>query len=218
MLAAAAAANAERMPVSITGTGARVVEVLRGTPAADELRRGDVIVAVDGQEVDHTMMLRAIVQSRPAGSQFRMRIERGGGMVETTIPSRQLPRLSGGVGLGVVVETRALKVNLPFQVSFGDRDVGGPSAGLAYGLAILDKLSVSDEARGRTIAATGTIDIDGDVGPVGGVEQKALAAKEAEASLFLVPVQEVEAARRTGIEVRGVRSLNFAQALLSGAA
>ncbi len=218
MLAAAAAASAERMPVSVTGTGARVVEVLRDTPAADELRRGDVIVAIDGQEVDDTVMLRSIIQSRPAGSQFPMTVERGGKRTEVSIKSHQLPRLSGGVGVGILVETRDMKVNLPFDVRFGDRNIGGPSAGLAYALAIMDKLSEGDEARGRTIAATGTIDMDGDVGAVGGVEQKALAAKKAGAGLFLVPVQEVEAARRAGIQVRGVKSLNFAQGLLAGAA
>lgn len=218
MMAAAAAASAARMPVSITGTGARVVEVLRSAPADDELRRGDVIVAVNGQDVDDALALRSIVQSRPAGSDFRMAVERGSERVEIEISSRRLPSLSGGVGLGVLVETRGLQVDLPFEVDFDDRNVGGPSAGLAYALAILDKITEGDEARGRTIGATGTVDTDGDVGPVGGVEQKAVAAREAGASLFLVPAQEVEEARRAGIEVRGVTSVNFARILLSGTA
>ncbi len=218
MMAAAAAASAQQMPVSVTGTGARVVEVVRGTPAAEELREGDVIVAVNGHDVDDTLTLRSIIQSRPARSDFRLAVERGGERVQADVSSRELPSLSGGVGLGVFVETRGLRVDLPFEVHFADRDVGGPSAGLAYALAILDKISEGDEARGRTIAATGTVGMDGDVGPVGGVEQKAMAARDAGAALFLVPVQEVEEARRVGIEVRGVTSLNFAQAVLSAPA
>ena len=218
MLAAAAAARSQGLPVSVTGTGLRVVDVVRGSPAADVLLRGDVIVAVDGQPVTEAPRLAEVVSSRPAGSEFRIAVERDGARTELQVRSRRMPLLSGGVGLGIAVETRGLEVDLPFQISFPERDVGGPSAGLAYAVAIADMLSAQDFARGRVVATTGTIDPDGDVGPVGGVEQKAVAAEDAGAQLFLVPQGEVDEASDAGLWVKGVKTLGQALETLSAAA
>ncbi|MDQ3898789.1 MAG: PDZ domain-containing protein, partial [Actinomycetota bacterium] len=217
MLAAAAAARSQGLPVSVTGTGVRIVDLVRGSPAADALRVGDVIVAVDAQPVTDAPRLAEIVSSRPAGTRFRLTVERDRERVERDVTSARLPRVSGGVGLGISIDTRALDVDLPFQVTFAHRNVGGPSAGLAYALAIADMLAPRDYAGGRAIATTGTIDAEGDVGPVGGVEQKAVAAGEAGADLFLVPVGEVDVAKRTDVPVQGVATLRQALQALSAA-
>jgi len=214
LVAAAAAAESVGMDATMSGTGARVVDVLPGSAADEKIRAGDVIVRVDTRPIDDARSLQEITAARPAGVEFRLTVERGGEQVEEVVESRPLPRLAGGVGLGLVVETRDLDVKLPFEVSFGEQDIGGPSAGLAYALAIADKLTAGDEARGRVVAATGTIDVDGEVGPVGGVKQKALAAEGAGASLFLVPADEVEKAQVPGVQVAGVGSLDRAQRLL----
>ena len=217
MLAAVAAARSQGMTVSVSGTGVRVVDVLRGSPAADVLRVGDVIVAVDGQPVTEAPVLSRIISSRPAGTNFAVTIERGGERVERQVNSRRLPQVSGGVGLGVSIETRGFEADLPFTISFDERDVGGPSAGLAYALAIADMLSAEDYAAGRVIATTGTIQADGDVGPVGGVEQKAQAAEKTGAELFLVPGGEIEEASDADVPVRGVESLEEALRALTAA-
>jgi PDZ domain-containing protein len=99
-------------------------------------------------------------------------------------------------------------------VKFRKREIGGPSAGLAYALAVYDMLSSNDVANGRTIATTGTIDIDGRIGPVGGIEEKVVAAKDAKATIFLVPDDEVEGARGSGLDVHGVSTLKDAIAVL----
>lgn len=217
MLAAVAAARSQGLDVALRGTGVQVVDVLRGSPAADALQVGDVIVAVDGRPVTEAPELAAIVSSRPAGTSFGVTIERGGRRVERQLTSRRLPQLSGGVGLGVSIQTRGLSADLPFRISFAERDVGGPSAGLAYALAIADMLSAQDYAGGRVIATTGTMEPDGDVGLVGGVEQKAEAAENAGAQLFLVPGGEVDEASRTDVPVRGVQSLEEALSALTAA-
>jgi PDZ domain-containing protein len=214
-LAAAAAARAVGLPVTITGSGVRVVRVLPDSPAAGVLREGDVIVAVDGQRVDDADELRELIRARPPGSRLRLRLDRG----QVEVRSAQLPGMSGGVGIGVQVETRDLRIDLPFQVQFRDRpDVAGPSAGLAYSLAVADLLARQDYAAGRTIATTGTIEADGEVGEVGGVEQKAIAAERAGAQLFLVPREEVDQARGVDLTVQGVDRLEEALRLLSPAA
>ena len=217
MVAAVAAARSQGISVSVSGTGVGVADVLRDSPAADALRVGDVIVAVDGQPVTEAPDLSQIISSRPAGTSFSLTIERGGQRIERQVTSRRLPQLSGGVGLGISIETRGLKADLPFTVSFAERNVGGPSAGLAYALAIADMLSERDYAAGRVIATTGTIEADGDVGPVGGVEQKAQAAEKAGAELFLVPGGEVEEAPTADVPVQGVESLEEALRALTAA-
>jgi Lon-like protease len=214
-LAAAAAARAVGLPVTITGSGVRVVRVLPDSPAAGVLREGDVIVAVDGQRVDDADELRELIRARPPGSRLRLRLARG----QVEVRSARLPGMSGGVGIGVQVETRDLRIDLPFQVQFRDRpDVAGPSAGLAYSLAVADLLARQDYTAGRTVAATGTIEADGEVGEVGGVEQKAIAAERAGAQLFLVPREEVDQARGVDLTVQGVDRLEEALRLLSPAA
>jgi PDZ domain-containing secreted protein/Zn-dependent protease/CBS domain-containing protein len=215
-LAAAAGARAVGLPVAIHGSGVRVTDVLADSPAAGVLRAGDTIVAVDGQRVDDAGELRELVQARPAGS--RLRLELDGGR-RVTVASAQLPGISGGVGIGVAVETRDLQVDLPFEVQFAERPgVGGPSAGLAYALAVADLLARQDYAAGRTVAATGTIRPDGGVGEVGGVEQKAIAARREGAQLFLVPREELQEARGVGLAVQGVDRLEQALRLLDPAA
>lgn len=218
LMAAAAAARALGMPVTVTGDGARVSQVVRGGPAAKVLKPGDVIVAVDGQPVTQAQTVGDIVRARPEGSELRFTVQRDGKPVEATIRSERLARVSGGVGIGVVVDTHGLKVDLPFTVTFKDRpDIGGPSAGLAYALAVSDMLAPADYAGGRRVAATGTIDPGGDVGPVGGVKEKAVAVERADADLFLVPADEVDDARRRGLPVFGVERLERALATLAPA-
>ena len=215
-LAAAAAARAVGLPVTLTGTGARVLAVADDSPAEGKLEKGDVITSVDGRAVETTADLVTAIRSRPAGSELAIVLQRSGGRLTVSVASEKLPDLAGGVGIGVVVETRNLDIDLPFEVTFTERNVGGPSAGLAYALAIADLLDERDFAMDRTVAATGTIDLDGDVGLVGGVPQKAIAVEDSGADLFLVPQQEVDQANREGLAVRGVDELGEALALLAG--
>ncbi|MDQ4070402.1 MAG: CBS domain-containing protein, partial [Actinomycetota bacterium] len=133
MLAAAAAARSVGLAVSVRGNGARIVDLLPGTSVAESLRRGDVVVAIDGQPVTRARDLGPIVRSRPAGSTFRLTVAREGQQMDVEVASKALPSLSGGVGLGVAVETEGLEVDLPFDIRFAERDdVAGPSAGLTY--------------------------------------------------------------------------------------
>ncbi|MGP3921129.1 site-2 protease family protein [Nonomuraea sp. 10N515B] len=216
-MAAAAGARAVGIDVPIHGTGVQVTGVLPEAPAEDKLRMGDVIVRVNGQPVEHIWNLQETVSSRPAGTSFTLTVERQGAERQIEVQSTDLPRLSHGVGIGITGETRNLRVDLPFEVSFASRSkVAGPSAGLVYATTVADLLAQEDFARGRSIAATGTIRLDGAVGAVGGVEQKAIGADEARAKIFLVPAEEVQEARQAGqdLSVHGVETLNQTLSLL----
>lgn len=114
--------------------------------------------------------------------------------------------------LGVQLGTRDQVIDLPYPVAIDTGQVGGPSAGLAFTLAVLDVLTPGEITGGRQVAVTGTIDGLGNVGPIGGIGQKAAAVREAGADVFIVPASEADQARaRAGdVQVIGVETLDDA--------
>lgn len=212
MLAAAAAAEAAGMPVKTSGRGARILRVLPDAPAAESLRPGDVITSVDGGPIGLASDLRPVLSARPPGSTFEVKVQRGSRERTFNLRSIRLPNeAETTAGIGVLVETRDLDVDLPFEIKFRKRsNIGGPSAGLAYALAVADMIDPADLARGRAIAASGTIGLGGGVGEVGGLDQKAIAAERAGARLLLVPESEVDMIRNEDIPIRGVDTLKEA--------
>lgn len=213
--AAAAAARLLGYPVEVRGAGARVLDVVPDSPAARRLRVGDVIVAVDGRSVRLNSELGPIIRSAPVGTPFRLGVRRGDARLEVVVRSAEAPSgdLRGRPYLGVLTETVDPGFELPFEVEIDPGDVSGPSAGLAFALSLVDTLTPGDLTGGRRVAATGTIGADGRVGEVGGVPQKAVAARRAGARLFLVPAAEVGVARpKAGERMRvvGVRTLEEA--------
>lgn len=217
-VAAAVGLRAAGVEVPATGTGAGIVRVQSGGPAAGRLLVGDVIVAVDDRPVavasdlgpalaGHALGDVVVLAVRRAGRERRVRVALG------RVPGRDTP------GLGVAVETAGLDITLPFEVRVEQGNIGGPSAGLMIALAVYDEADPGDLAAGRTIAGTGTIDLDGRVGPVGGVHQKVEAAVSAGATLLLAPVEEVADARRAArgrLKVVGVGTMTEALEALAG--
>ncbi|MDH5289132.1 MAG: site-2 protease family protein [Acidimicrobiia bacterium] len=214
-LAAAAAARANGYTATATGDGARVIGMLPSTPAAQSLQAGDTITSIDGQPVHLTTDLHDLVSAHPAGTTFLLGVVRHGQPTRIDLASATLPQIAGGTGLGVVAETVNLRVRLPFDISFRDNpDVGGPSAGAAYALAIADMLDLTDNARGRAVAATGTIDAQGLVGEVGGVAEKAAAARHSGADILVVPAAEQDDAAHAGLRTIPANTLTQALAAL----
>ena len=217
IISAGAAARAAGMDVSVTGTGAVVSEIVPGAPAARVLEQGDVVVAVNDNRVRLSTDFQRIVRSSPAGTEFDVTVERDSQRLEVRLRSARLSEVDGAVGVGVFITTRDFDVSLPFDVDFRPRAIGGPSAGLIYALAITDLLDDRDYADGKIIAATGTMDIDGSVGAVGGIPQKAVAVEDAGADLFLVPDREVDDVSIDSLRVQGVSDLDDALRALDGA-
>jgi PDZ domain-containing secreted protein/Zn-dependent protease/CBS domain-containing protein len=210
-VAAAAAARAAGFEVALSGSGARIAGILPGSPASRGLRAGDTITAVDGTPVNLAGDLSSIISGRPSGTTFEMTVQRDDDELQLSVTSTRLePRGEGRPSIGVLVETRDFEMDLPFEIEFRDRRIGGPSAGLAYALAIADLLDPEDLAGGRDVAASGTVRINGEVGPVGGLVQKAAAAEAAGAEILLVPDEEVAATGATRLPVRGVGSVGEA--------
>ncbi len=201
--------------VPTEGTGALVLSTLPDAPSASALMPGDVIVGVDGAPVDLDSQLRAARADNAPGDDVDLAVERGGegDPVDVTTQLVADPEDPSRALLGVGVATRDLSYDLPFPVRIETDDVGGPSAGLALTLGIIDRLTPGSLTGGADVAATGTIEPDGTVDEVGGVAQKAVAAHQAGATLLLVPEAELEDATRLApdeLEVVGVDDLDDA--------
>ena len=211
-VAAAVALRALGYKVVARPTGVLVEDVARDAPAAGKLFPTDVIVSVNGRRVTTAKALRTILASRPVGTRFRIGVRRGGALTQVQVKTIPDPRQAGRPILGIF-PGQAAAVRLPISVRIDAGDVGGPSAGLAFALDILEQLG-RDVDHGRRVAATGEIELDGTVTPIGGVEQKTIGVRKAGIHVFLVPAGENAAeARRYAHGLRIVPVQNFQQAL-----
>jgi PDZ domain-containing protein len=161
-----------------------VAGVYPDTPADGELEAGDVILRVDGEPVDDTEAVADAVRATPEGEDVELVVRRDDERVVVTVtPELQDGQPMIGIQLGAVL-TEDLPVDVTINI---DEGIGGPSAGLMFSLGIYDTLTPGSLTGGSTVAGTGTLDASGVVGPIGGIQQKIVGARDAGAELFLVP-------------------------------
>jgi PDZ domain-containing protein len=173
----------EKLGYDVPPKGAVVFSTLPKSPASKVLKKGDVIVSVDGKPVRELSDLSKIITTHAPGDQVAVVVERDGTRVPVVMKTIKNPDGENAI-IGVTVTQR---YDFPVDIKIDTSDIGGPSAGLAMTLAIIDDLSPGDQTGGKRVAVTGTISGDGQVGEIGGIEQKAVAAKAADAQLFIVP-------------------------------
>ncbi|HEX7520545.1 MAG TPA: PDZ domain-containing protein [Acidimicrobiia bacterium] len=201
-------------PVTITGAGAIVAGVGKGSPASGKLEVRDVITAVDGTPVSTSDEIGPLVRKRPPGAPVTFAITRKGVAKNVTVVTTkgQAGDANGKAFVGVATVTKDQKVAFTPDIRINPGAVSGPSAGLAFTLTIIDELTPGNLTGGKKVAVTGEILPGGLVGPVGGVAQKAAAAHDAGARLFLVPPDELKEARSHahGMKVVAVSNLDAA--------
>jgi Lon-like protease len=211
-IAAAVALKALGKKVTMRPTGALVEQIGLGAPAEGKLHPDDTIVAVDGTRVVAPVdVQRAMAKHRP-GDVVRFTVTRAGKElavpIKTVASGEKPPRAIVGIFL-----TPAVDIRLPLSVRIDAGNVGGPSAGLAFALEVMEELG-RNVVHGHKVAATGELEPDGSVGSIGGVEQKTIGVRKAGADVFLVPAGEnaVEAEKEAhGLRIIPVHS--FQQAL-----
>ena len=161
------------------------------TPAENKLRAGDEILTVDGVQMTTPEQVVDAVRSRPIGTDLNFSVLRSNSKLDVVVTSgtrsddpatEQDEATIPYVGIGIDVNYSA-----EFEIEFGVTGVGGPSAGTMFAIAIIDKLTPGALTQGKIIAGTGTIDPDGNVGKIGGIQQKLIGARDAGAVLFLAP-------------------------------
>lgn len=165
-------------------TEAVVAGVAKGMPAEGVLETGDVLLRVDDTPVSTADQVVDSVGALSEGQPVHLVIRRDGERRAVSIT----PEMTDGrPQIGIQVGTQA-KADLPVEVDIAiDPTIGGPSAGLMFSLGIYDTLTPGSLTGGATIAGTGTIDAAGKVGPIGGIQQKIVGARDAGAELFMVP-------------------------------
>jgi PDZ domain-containing protein len=162
------------------------------SPSEGALEEGDAIEAIDGIPTPDTASLDEVLASIPGGTTVTVTYTRLGKADTATVTTREAEEREGSL-LGVSILEQPFA---PFDVDIQVEDVGGPSAGLMLTLGILDLVGDDDLTGGAVIAGTGTIDAEGNVGPIGGIPLKMVAAQEIGAELFLVPADNCAEALR----------------------
>lgn len=214
-------------PVAEHGEGGRVLGVAPDAPAAARLRAQDIIVGVDDANTETASQIISQIQRHAPGETVRFIVVREGSaerrVVEVPVGDRSADGLScylqdtvsnGDPCIGVALGTKNRTFDFPYEVTIDAGRIGGPSAGLAFTLGLLDYLTPGELTGGNEVAVTGTIDLDGRVGDVGGVAQKTAAAIARGVRYFLVPPGEYEAARkRAGTRLKVIRVATVDEAL-----
>ena len=171
-------------------------ECVRWSPSDEVLDPGDRIISVDGEEIEGVEDLGRILAGLEPGDVVAMRIERldanGDPVVlDVDVELTSSPEEPDRTIVGFYpFDTR--RVELPFELDIDTGSIGGPSAGLAFTLTLIDELTPGELTGGQRIAVTGTIELDGTVGPIGGLRQKASAVAQAGVEVFLVPARQRE--------------------------
>jgi Lon-like protease len=213
-VAAAVALRRLGYDVKTTDVGVLVDALVAGSPSIGKLRPNDVIAAVDGKPVRTRSDLLRLVGAHDPGEEVRLVVRRGAKRVPITLRAAADPDDPKRAVIGVFVE-QAASIKLPLKVKIDLGNVGGPSAGLAFALDVMEELG-RDVDGGRKVAATGEIELDGTVAPVGGVKQKTIAVRRSGIGVFLVPAGDnAEEARRHAGGMRIVPVKSFQQALRS---
>jgi PDZ domain-containing protein len=187
----------------------------RESPVSNILKVNDVITAVNGTPINVIPDLSAVLVGKNVGDPVTLTVLRDG--QETTLQSQLVESTDGRAIIGFFPNQAppdTIMFTFPFKVDIDSGQVGGPSAGLAFTLALLDTLTPGDLSGGAEVAATGTITPTGNVGEIGGLKQKTIAVMRTGAKVFLVPASEVaeaeEAAKGSDLKIVGVSTLDDA--------
>jgi PDZ domain-containing protein len=168
-----------------------ITAVVEGTPAFGVLDAGEVIQAIDGQDVRAPEDVVEAVRAQPIGTTLTFTVLRDGGEAAVDVVTAEKPDEPGVPYVGITV---GINYRAEFPIVFALDDIGGPSAGMMFALAIVDKLTPEDLTGGGHVAGSGTIDPAGSVGAIGGIRQKLAGARGAGATVFLMPEVHCEEA------------------------
>lgn len=199
------------------GTGALVIDTVEGTGSEGVLVAEDVIVAIDGNDVEFRDDLPELLADKEIGDSVFV-------IVERPVPGSEDPdvlELEIVLGphvddpekpmIGILVDNNTPIVEFPVEINMDSQNIGGPSAGMMFTLEIINQMTEEDMTDGLRIAGTGTIRRDGTVGPIGGVKQKVFAAIDAGATVVFIPADNYDdalLAARDDIKVVRIETIN----------
>ncbi len=185
--AVVAALHVLNKPVQLDYEGVIINYFLEGAPAADVLFEGDIVSAVEGKVIKSADDLKTALANKKPGEQISVTVKRGSQTESLSVPLMELNDAAGkrtGFGFGyATVQTPIHNEKIDFNLN----DIGGPSAGFMLALEIVSQYSQGALPRGYHIAGTGTIDANGVIGQIGGMDHKIIAAANAGVDYFIIP-------------------------------
>ena len=204
--------------IASKGDGVSVVGILDDSPVKDKLQRGDLLNSINGIEISSATEFIATLRRYQIGDVISIGVERDfdGERKNIEVQTKLIEHVEyeGEPMVGFLATTVNERFDFPFEVDIKTGNVGGPSAGLMMALNVYNNLIPKDITNSLVIAGTGTIEIDGSVGPVGGIKQKVIAAKRAGAELILVPTANFEEALPMATESTDIVAIDsFEEAL-----
>jgi len=173
------------IPYEKTYKGVYVLSVLDTLPASKVIQAGDSITKINGETLTTSEQLINKVSNHEAGDIINLTIVRDGLEQQVDVQLGMVDENRVGIGITLVDDKEIITEP---EVFIDSSDIGGPSAGLMFSLEIYSQLQEGDLTKGYNIAGTGTISADGIVGPIGGVEQKVVAADHSNADIFFAPL------------------------------
>ena len=193
-VAIAVALDSLNYEIQSEGDGVLVVGLLDDSPVKDKLIKNDLIVSINNELVKSVSEFISMLRTYEIGDMVNIGLIRN--EQEVTIETKLIEHVEyeNEPMVGFLASTPNQQFIFPFEVDIETGNVGGPSAGMMMALNVYNLLTKDDITNGKKIAGTGTIEIDGSIGPVGGVKQKVIAAKRANAGLILVPTANYEEA------------------------
>ena len=206
-------------PVTEKGEGAFIEDVLPQFAASGRLHQGEVMKAIDGHPVNLIADATAVIATHKAGDLLTIDVQQpdgtGAHQVQVPVSTDTDPKQKGKPILGVILQTFKRDFDTGgVKVDIQSGNIGGPSAGLAFTLGVIDDLTPGELTGGHKVAVTGTINMDGTVGDVGGVAQKTSAVRSAGAEVFLVPPGEYETAKaHAGSKLKVIKVTTLQDAL-----
>ena len=195
------------------GKGARIITTLPDSPADGVLMPDDVIVAVDGTPVSTTCEVGSAIGRHDTGEHVRITVKRNGNERSFRLEVERNPFDGSPAYIGAQMQTVDFSFAPGVEVEFKTGQIAGPSAGLMLALALYDQLTPEDLTSGLEIAGTGTLDCDGGVGPIGGIQQKVAGAQARGAEIFLAPLLNAEEAESVARDIEIVPITTFAEAI-----
>ena len=204
--------------ISSKGDGVAVVGILDDSPVKDKLKKGDLLNSINNKDISSATEFISTLRTYSIGETVSIGLLReiDGNKKTLTIETTLIEHVEyeGEPMVGFLATTVNERFDFPFEIDIKTGNVGGPSAGLMMALNVYNNLIPEDLTNSMIVAGTGTIEIDGSVGPVGGIKQKVIAAKKAGAELILVPVANFEEAKIFETEETAIVAVDsFSEAL-----
>lgn len=180
--------------IEITNKGVFITGVISGMPAAELLKVGDLITELNGKEIKTAEELVERLKKYKANDEVDLTVVRDSEEEKVSIQLKSFPEKlinkdeEERAGIGITYPVTYTEIETNPKLKIDTNQIGGPSAGLMFTLEIYNQLTETDWTKGYQIAGTGTMNEKGEVGPIGGIKQKVVAADNAEAEVFFAPV------------------------------